>query len=269
MAEPKITGGIYYPNYNWDKILGGAKVDSKAQAEYEAQMAKYLQAKETMLKKGYTIDSNNGGVISFSQVARITIGPDGKAVETIIPRGSSTQASKTTIGDALVNYTTSAEDYPTVYTGCPSTPTYYSSATESYPTTGTTYPSNSTEEVVSPHQEQDFSDFKGDDVIKYNSKTNEDMTEARQALLNAGYIKVGTDKDGKEYYEKRIPSTGNLSKEDNSSVVQSITKTDCSIPETTSDAVTKCSGTVSSEVSIPKVVNDPCQAGAIKLNINA
>ena len=93
---------IDYPKYDWDKILStgsssgtGDAAYQKAKADYDAKMAKYLLAKETMLKNGYTIDSDNGGVISFSQVARRSIGADGKVTETVIPRGNSTGAATT------------------------------------------------------------------------------------------------------------------------------------------------------------------------------
>ena len=94
---------IDYPKYDWNKILSTGSSSSKgnaayqkAKADYDAKMAKYLLAKETMLKNGYTIDSNNGGVISFSQVARRSIGADGKVTETILPRGNNTSVPAAT-----------------------------------------------------------------------------------------------------------------------------------------------------------------------------
>lgn len=236
MTYPKITGGIYYPNWNWGKIVGEAKVDPKAQAEYDAKMAKYQQAIETMKKNGYTIDSNNGGVISFSQIARRTTDANGKVVETIIPRGDKAQSpvtniqpSTTKIGDALVNYSTASAS-----------------------------PAASTNTFE--QQKPDFSKFASNNTLTYQAKTKDDYTEAEKTLLDAGYIKVGTDENGKGYYEKRISKNGNTNKPTN----ESNAKSDFSVPETIEDSVKKYSDSSSSaSVSTPTVVSDVRDSGVI------
>ena len=116
-------------------------------------------------------------------------------------------------------------------------------------------------------QERDFSEFANSDTLTYNSKTAEDMDEARQTLLKAGYVKVGTDKDGKEYYEQRTSSAeGTYNPTESSSASQSVAKSNWSTPDTMTEAISTYSGSSSGGVSTPEVVTDPRQAGAIRFN---
>ena len=180
------TNTLYTPKYNFGTDNLNNEEYQKQLAEYNEKKAKYELAKETMLKNGYTIDSNNNGLITLSQVAHRTTDANGNTVETIIPRNSSVSTSAAAtptrtlqVSEALANY----------------------SSVSAQPTTQS-----------STQQEPDFSEFTGNDTLTYQAKTQKDFTEAEQALLNAGFVKIGTDKSGKVLYEQRISSTRKDSK---------------------------------------------------------
>ena len=178
------------------------------------------------------------------------------------------------VGSALENYSL------TTTPSSPSTPASSTGIVDSVVTAAKNIAGKAmgfiTGSTTPAQQEQDFSEFASKDTLTYNSKTAEDMDEARQTLLNASYVKVGTDKDGKEYYEKRTSSAEGTDKPTeswadelakyNKTAAENVSKSNWSIPETMSEAVSKYSGSSSGGVSTPEVVTDPRQAGAIRFN---
>ena len=229
---PKITGGTYIPKWDWSNVKTTDTYNTayqKAMADYNAQMQKYLLAQKTLKEKGYKVDYEHGGVIYMSKnethsiengVYKIDGVPLNETGERSQPAVASAQSSSdgSSTGSGLWNTITNAAQYVvgalTGNSGTTRTTGTSDASSYSYTTpsglvkdlsTGLLGEGKTTIAAQPTAQrKQNFDEFKDSNTLTYQAKTNDDFSEARQTLLDAGYVKVGTDSEGKEYYEKRV-----------------------------------------------------------------